>query len=105
MISGKESSRGTGTSICSDGYAGKNDLVQRMYFAADGKDPFYRKNVSTIFPDITADKLPGQDGKEITEDQYPVWRPHLSYIHAEGVSWRIRCTIETSDGYSGQQPA
>lgn len=32
-----------------------------------GRDQFYRKNVSTIFPDITADKLPVGSEKEITE--------------------------------------
>ena len=39
----------------------------RMFSQLTGKDPFYRKNVSTIFPDITANKLPGHDGKDITE--------------------------------------
>ena len=37
----------------------------RMFSQLTGKDPFYRKNVSTIFPDITANKL--HDGKDITE--------------------------------------
>ena len=40
----------------------------RMFSQLTGKDPFYRKNVSTIFPDITANKLPGHDGKDITEE-------------------------------------
>ena len=39
----------------------------RMFSQLTGKDPFYRKYVSTIFPDITANKLPGHDGKDITE--------------------------------------
>ena len=39
----------------------------RMFAQLTGKDSFYRKNVSTIFPDITADKLPGKDGKDIAE--------------------------------------
>ena len=38
-----------------------------MFAQLTGKDSFYRKNVSTIFPDITADKLPGKDGKDIAE--------------------------------------
>ena len=32
-----------------------------------GKDQFYKKNISTIFPDVTADKLPVADKKEISE--------------------------------------
>ena len=39
----------------------------RMFAQLTGKDSFYRKNVCTIFPDITADKLPGKDGQDITE--------------------------------------
>ena len=68
----------------------------RMFSQLTGKDPFYRKNVSTIFPDITANKLPGHDGKDIT-----VWGPHLSYLYAESFSGRVCCTVQTADGYSG----
>ena len=73
----------------------------RMFAQLTGKDPFYRKNVSTIFPDITADKLPGQDGKDITEVSTQFGDRIYRYLYAEGSSGRIRCTIQTSDGYSG----
>ena len=39
----------------------------RMFARLTGKDSFYHKNVSTLFPDITADKLPGKDGRDIAE--------------------------------------
>lgn len=39
----------------------------KVFAEITGRDQFYRKNVSTIFPDITADKLPVGSEKEITE--------------------------------------
>ena len=39
----------------------------KVFSEITGKDQFYRKNVNTIFPDITADKLPTEPGREITE--------------------------------------
>ena len=38
----------------------------KVFAELTGKDQFYKKNVSTIFPDITADKLPVSDKKEIS---------------------------------------
>lgn len=32
-----------------------------------GKDQYYRKNVNTIFPDVTPDKLPVSEGQDISE--------------------------------------
>ncbi len=56
------------SSICSNGYAGKDDLVQQgICSEITGRDQFTAKTVSTIFPDITADKLPVGSEKEITE--------------------------------------
>ena len=39
----------------------------KMFAQMTGRDQFYRKNVSTIFPDITADKLPASEKREISE--------------------------------------
>lgn len=41
--------------------------TNRLFSEITGKDQFYKKNINTIFPDITADKLPTADGKEISE--------------------------------------
>ena len=39
----------------------------KVFSELTGKDQFYKKNISTVFPDITADKLPTEQKKEITE--------------------------------------
>ena len=77
----------------------------KVFAEITGRDQFYRKNVSTIFPDITADKLPVGSEKRNHRDQYAVWRTNLPRVHAEGFSGRIGCTFEASDGdIRRQQP-
>ena len=39
----------------------------KVFAELTGRDQFYKKNISTIFPDVTADKLPVADKKEISE--------------------------------------
>lgn len=39
----------------------------KVFAELTGKDQFYKKNICTIFPDVTADKLPLADKKEISE--------------------------------------
>ena len=39
----------------------------KVFAELTGKDQFYKKNISTIFPDVTADKLPVADKKEISD--------------------------------------
>lgn len=39
----------------------------KVFAKVTGKDQFYKKNISTIFPEITADKLPIPGEKEISE--------------------------------------
>ena len=39
----------------------------KVFSQITGRDQFYRKNVNTIFADITADKLPTEPDREITE--------------------------------------
>lgn len=39
----------------------------KLFSQLTGREQFYRKNINTIFPDITADKLPVQEEREITE--------------------------------------
>ena len=39
----------------------------KVFAELTGKDQFYKKNIGTIFPDVTADKLPVADKKEISE--------------------------------------
>ena len=39
----------------------------KVFAELTGKDQFYKKNISTFFPDVTADKLPVADKKEISE--------------------------------------
>ena len=39
----------------------------KMFAQLTGKDQFYQKNVSTIFPDITTNKLPVSEEHEISE--------------------------------------
>lgn len=46
---------------------GKMIWGNKMFSRLTGRDQFYKKNVSTIFPDITPDKLPVPEEREITE--------------------------------------
>ncbi|MDO4308141.1 MAG: DHH family phosphoesterase [Eubacteriales bacterium] len=46
---------------------GKLIWTNKLFSEITGKDQFYKKNINTIFPDITADKLPSEGGKEISE--------------------------------------
>ena len=39
----------------------------KVFSELTGKDQFYKKNISSIFPDITADKLPALDQKDPSE--------------------------------------
>lgn len=39
----------------------------KVFSELTGKDQFYKKNICTIFPDVTADKLPVTEKKEMTE--------------------------------------
>ena len=39
----------------------------RIFSEITGRDQFYKKNISTVFPDITPDKLPVADELEISE--------------------------------------
>lgn len=41
--------------------------TNKLFSEITGKAQFYKKNISTIFPDITGEKLPTAEGKEITE--------------------------------------
>ena len=72
----------------------------RMFSQLTGKDPFYRKNVSTIFPDITANKLPGHDGKDITEVSTQFGDRIYRISMQKVFSGRVCCTVQTADGYS-----
>lgn len=71
----------------------------RMFSQLTGKDPFYRKNVSTIFPDITANKLPGHDGKDITEVSTQ-FGDRIIVLYAESFSGRALLHRQTAGGYS-----
>ena len=42
-------------------------VVTENTYSAGQIDQFYRKNINTIFPDITPDKLPVPEEKEISE--------------------------------------
>lgn len=46
---------------------GKLIWSNKVFSQLTGKDQFYKKHVSTIFPDITADKLPVPEELEISE--------------------------------------
>lgn len=46
---------------------GKMIWSNKVFSELTGKDQFYKKNISTIFPDVTADKLPFTEKKEMTE--------------------------------------
>ena len=70
-----------------------------MFSQLTGKDPFYRKNVSTIFPDITANKLPGHDGKDITEVSTQ-FGDRIYRISMQKVFWESLLHRPNSDGYS-----
>ena len=39
----------------------------KVFAELTGKDQFYKKNISSIFPDVTADKLPVSEKKEMSE--------------------------------------
>lgn len=47
----------------------KGNMVwsNKLFSDITGRDQFYRKSVTTVFPEITADKLPVPEKKEITE--------------------------------------
>lgn len=46
---------------------GRMIWCNRVFAELTGKDQFYRKNISTIFPDITKEKLPVSGENEISE--------------------------------------
>ena len=46
---------------------GKMIWSNKVFAELTGKDQFYKKNISSIFPDVTADKLPVSDKKEMSE--------------------------------------
>lgn len=46
---------------------GKMIWSNRVFSEITGKDQFYKKNISTIFPELTADKLPHEVESEIKE--------------------------------------
>ena len=39
----------------------------RIFSEITGRDQFYKKNISTVFPDITPDRLPVAEDQEISE--------------------------------------
>lgn len=80
--------------ICRVEWSGSN----KVFAEITGRDQFYRKNVSTIFPDITADKLPVGSEKEITEISTQFGERIYRVSMAKGSSGRIGCTFEASDG-------
>lgn len=41
--------------------------TNKLFAEITGKSQFYKKNISTIFPDITTNKLPGAEGNALTE--------------------------------------
>ncbi|MDY5021373.1 MAG: DHH family phosphoesterase [Blautia sp.] len=47
----------------------KGNMVwsNKLFSGITGRDQFYRKSVTTVFPEITADKLPVPEKKEISE--------------------------------------
>ena len=46
---------------------GKMIWSNKVFAELTGKDQFYKKNISSIFPDVTADKLPVTEKKEMSE--------------------------------------
>lgn len=56
----------------------------RLFSQVTGKDQFYRKHVSTIFPEITADRLPG-DGKKMTGLSIE-FKEHIYRVSLQGIS-------------------
>ena len=46
---------------------GKMIWSNKIFAELTGKDQFYKKNISSIFPDVTADKLPVSEKKEMSE--------------------------------------
>ena len=47
--------------------SGKMIWSNKVFAELTGKDQFYKKNISSIFPDVTADKLPVSEKKEMSE--------------------------------------
>lgn len=41
--------------------------TNKLFAEITGKSQFYKKNISTIFPDITTNKFPGAEGNALTE--------------------------------------
>lgn len=46
---------------------GRMIWCNKVFAQLTGRDQFYRKNISTIFPEITSDKLPVPEEREISE--------------------------------------
>ena len=46
---------------------GKMIWSNKLFAELTGKNQFYKKNISSIFPDLTKDRLPREGGKEHTE--------------------------------------
>ncbi len=46
---------------------GRMIWCNKVFAQLTGKDQFYRKNINTIFPDVTADKLPVKEDNDMTE--------------------------------------
>ena len=46
---------------------GKMIWSNKVFAELTGKDQFYKKNISSIFPDVTADKLPVSEKKQMSE--------------------------------------
>lgn len=62
---------------------GKMIWSNKLFSELTGKDQFYRKNISGIFPELTKDRLLRRR-KRTHGDQYRVWRQDLSCFHADG---------------------
>lgn len=64
---------------------GKMIWANREFSQLIGKEQFYKKNVSSLFPEITSDKLPVPEEKEITEISIQVGE-HIYRISMQCVS-------------------
>lgn len=60
----------------------------KVFAELTGKDQFYRKNISSIFPDVTPDKLPSAGKKEISEISTQVGDRIYRHFHAESIHGR-----------------
>lgn len=98
----KKGSGGVCSSICSNGYAGKDDLVQQGILTDHRQGSVLPQKCQYDFCRHHSRQASDRTWQRNHRDQYTVWRAHLSCIHAESPPWRIRGTIETSDGYPGQ---